>query len=82
MKTKTEVAESVVLNAAFGETCERYRDVSDGGSLVGNASVYDAQTAFNAGYRSYHAGDRYPLGPSTDLLWFRQQGFNYANPNS
>jgi hypothetical protein len=79
---KNDAATVSAIHAAFGETCERYADLADSACLKGNASVYDAHTAFSSGYRSYHAGDKYPLGPSTDLMWFRQQGFNYANPNS
>ena len=78
---KYDNATLAVIQAAFGEACERYCDVADGGSLRGNVTVYDAHTAFSAGYRSFHAGDKYPLGPSTDSLWFRQQGFAAAQPS-
>ena len=66
------------LNAIFGDTCGDYNDLTDKATLSGTITAYDAHTAFFAGASSYERGEKYPLGPSTDALWFRHRGFMAA----
>jgi hypothetical protein len=59
----------------YGKACDDFRAANP--SRVIRADDDDAkafQRAFNAGARGYGEGWPYPLGPATDLLWFRQRG--------